>query len=535
VMFTPAPPLSAELDDGSYRPGATYELRLAGLPRPDAIRSLDGGRLQASLALPVQIARFDQAPTGLPAPLRPPPDDLPFLLRSANGLQRVPVDAPRLQLHFTVPVLPSSVRTGAFEVVRMRDLRTLAPRSARVVSSRLDAFLGSSVELDLGAGGIGAGGISDGSIGAGDLEPVLRAGDTVCVVVRSGDGGVCDLSGATLLLPPPPCSWEVVSGADLVLAEWPRSGEAFAAGDGLAPGFEVRAGTLRPKVRVEAGDGSLGVFCPQRDVVLQPGVPFDRGDGQLVASRGRDLPFLAIAIPAGVQVTLQAGSGGLCLRSCGDVRINGGLELRGPRAAATIVRTAVLPIERLIEATPLSIVAAGDIHLNGPVRSDPTSLGDGAPLLLASAGQIALAGELPVDTVLAVEGPVASERPAIRGPRGQSVAVATTFTYGLAAGAEVMVRAETPWRQLPADQDDALLRLRDADQGLLFAWQTAPADPLDPTRPDLTVGKVGRWNQGQDGSVLTFAPVAFVRCEISARLRFDRPLPRVREVRLVAR
>lgn len=409
VMFVPEPPLAADLDDGSYRPGSRNELRLAGLPLPDAIRSADGRRLSASLALPVQIARLDQAPAGLPAPLRPPGDDLPLRLRAPTVLQRARADEPRLQLHFTAPLLPRSVTPAAFEVIRMRDLRAIVPRAAHLYSSRLDALPGSSVEIDLG--GEVAGG-ADGDAG-------LRPGDFVSVTARTGADGVRDLRGNAVLPDSPPCWWEVVAGAELMVAEWPGPGDAFVAADGMAPGFELRGGLLQPKVRVEAGDGSLGVLRPKRDLVLQPGVPFDRGDGQMVMSRGTEFPFLAIAIPAGVTLTLEGGSVGMQLRCCGEVHIDGTLQVRGPRSTVAIGRAAVLPVRDLVEATPTSIVAALDIHVTGALRAD-AGAGEGAPLLLASAGIIHLAAELPVHTLLAVEALAPTERSAIRGQIGRA-------------------------------------------------------------------------------------------------------------------
>ena len=35
ISFVPTPPMSANLDDGSFRPGARYRLQLAGHPRPE--------------------------------------------------------------------------------------------------------------------------------------------------------------------------------------------------------------------------------------------------------------------------------------------------------------------------------------------------------------------------------------------------------------------------------------------------------------------------------------------------------------------
>ena len=39
VTFQPTPPVTAELNDGSFRPGGAYWLMVAGSPRPDAVRA----------------------------------------------------------------------------------------------------------------------------------------------------------------------------------------------------------------------------------------------------------------------------------------------------------------------------------------------------------------------------------------------------------------------------------------------------------------------------------------------------------------
>ena len=126
---------------------------VAGYPRHDAVRASDGRRLAAAVAFPVRVAGIDYRPVGLPAPLRPPMSELPFVLPPQYPpLQPVPANAPRLRLRFTLPVLPTTATADAFEVLLMRSpIETLMPRSVRVVPSRLpDDFPGSTVEIDLG-------------------------------------------------------------------------------------------------------------------------------------------------------------------------------------------------------------------------------------------------------------------------------------------------------------------------------------------------------------------------------------------------
>ncbi|MFM1873876.1 MAG: hypothetical protein RL398_3298, partial [Planctomycetota bacterium] len=82
VSFVPDPPLSPTLGDGSFAPGEQYELRIAGMPRPDAVRAADGRRLAEAVSLPFRAAARDEVPIGLVAILRPPAGDLPLLLHA---------------------------------------------------------------------------------------------------------------------------------------------------------------------------------------------------------------------------------------------------------------------------------------------------------------------------------------------------------------------------------------------------------------------------------------------------------------------
>lgn len=514
VTFQPEPPLTAELDDGSFRPGATYRLLVAGSPRPDAVRAADGRRLQAGTAFVVRIADRTGAPEGLPAPLRPPATDLPLLLRPHDvPPQQLPADAPRLRLHFSQPLLPASVVAAAFEVTLLRSrLEELVPRSVRVVTSRLDPFPGSAVEIDL-------------------VPSSLRNGDLICVSLRHGGPPLLDYAGNAPLSAPPQC-WIVVAGSSVALAEWPfRGDEVFVSDDPLLPAFEVRDGAIRPRVRVEAGDGSLGVFRPVRDTTLRPGLPFDRGDGEVVVSRGAEFPFLAIDVPAGVIVRVDASAGPVRLLACGSVQIAGMIELDG--APQLLPTQRYQPMRELATAAPIAVIAAGDVRVLGRLHALTTPPPDSTCLLLATAGRFLLRGDLPFQTMLAVES--GGERNAIDGSRGQSMLFATTFTYGVAPGADIPVRGATPWRQLPVDRDGGVLRLIDASPALQVAWQAAPAHSVRKGQPDLDLARVSRWEQAGDGELIATHAGAFVRLLLSAQLGGGRRLPRVRELRLCER
>jgi len=109
------------------------------------------------------------------------------------------------------------------------------------------------------------------------------------------------------------------------------------------------------------------------------------------------------------------------------------------------------------------------------------------------------------------------------------------FTYGVPVGADFPVRGVSPWRQLPGDRDGAVVHLRGAAADLQVSWQVAPPDAVRGDRPDLAVGRVGRWNVAADRSVLGAAASSFLRFELSARIISGRPLPRLDSLRLVSR
>lgn len=521
VAFHPVPPLTSELTDGSFRPGSTYRLLLAGSPRPDAIRARDGRRLRESVAFDLRTASLAERPMGLPAPLRPPAADVPFAMHAADFAQPLPAAQPRLQLHFSLPLLPSSVTPDAFEVTLLDGgrIEEIVPRRVRVVTWSLDALPGSSVELDLGA--------LPARRRGGEPRP-LRPGTLVNVSLRRGSTSVLDYGGRQPL--PGSSQWSVVPGGSLILAEWPAPDDVMAADDGLSPTFEARDGGIRPRVRKEAGNGQLGIFRPSTDTTLRAGAPFDRGDGTIVTSDGSDFPFLAVDVPAGVTVRLDASAGPVRLLSCGSVRVGGHVEIAAAPQPLP-ARRAQQPVRELIAAAPVAVLAAGEIEIQGRVSSHAGSAGDNTCLLLASAGGLDLrgmVGELPFHTMLAFE----TGGSAIQGARGQSVVFVATFSYGLADGADFVVQGVTPWRLLPPDREAGVAELVDASPGLEIRWQAAPRDPVRPTLPDLALGRVGRLQTVRDQEDIVASAGSFVRFALTARVRSEAPVPKVRELRI---
>jgi hypothetical protein len=195
-----------------------------------------------------------------------------------------------------------------------------------------------------------------------------------------------------------------------------------------------------------------------------------------------------------------------------------------------------MPAAELAADARITVLAAGDLILTGAVRSDGETPPDSSPLTLLCAGRMHLDGELPFHALLAVEVPPADQRePAIVGPRGQAIVMATSFTYGLAPTADLRLRGYTPWRQLPPDRDGGRLRLVGGEPGMGVAWQSAAADPLAVGEPDRRLGRQSQPQPVLDGDSIALGAGGFIRLELSARLLAGMPIPTVREVLLTDR
>ncbi|MBM4062495.1 MAG: hypothetical protein FJ265_15570 [Planctomycetes bacterium] len=522
VGFEPRPPFTAGLDDGSFLPDRSYRLLVAGYPRPDALRSAAGRRLAAAHAFEFRTA----ATVPGRAPLRPLATGLPFLLRNYDAPQSLPADAPRLRLHFTLPVLPGSATADSVCVQWLGTVNPvpIQPRSVRIVPSRLDEFPGSTVEVDLGP--------------VPQLEGMpgrpLRAGDLITVSVRSVRAPLCDYAGNPVVATVDPF-WTVVPGTSVALVAWPARDGGIAGDDPLLPGFESLSGLVRPRSRLEAGDGSLGVFRPRRDTVLRPGVPFDRGDGVEVQSRGAVFPFLAIDVPAGVTVRVDGGSSPVQLLACGGIRVDGTLVLAGPTVPLQVPRPGTA-VQDLLEAAPVALLAAGDVTVRGRIETAAAVPPQHSPLTLASAGRIHLFQELPYHTILAVE--QAQMEPAelaIVGLRGQVEATAAAFTYGVPPGARWIATGNSPWSVLPLDRDGGRLCVLGPSGGIRVRWQVALPDAVRKGEPDLTPARVGRPEAANDQDWVEAGAGSYVRFLLDGEVAAAAPLPSVREIRLVDR
>lgn len=523
VSFLPRPPLAADLSDGSFAPGRRYRVLLAGMPRPDAIRAADGRWLECAAVFEFRTAARETPGAAL---LRVPLPGLPFWLVEPEVPQQVAVDAPLLRLRFTAPVAPWSVQPNALLVRRYGNpIEAIMPSRVRLVVGAGEEPPGCALEIDL------TGPLRDAQ---GQLVRPLRAGDLLSVSLGATAAPLRDYSGTPVFATIEPC-WTVVTGGAVARLQWPSADAGPLASDGVLPGFEVHGGLMVPKARTETGSGKLGLFRPLRSTRIAPGEPFDRGDGVMVAAVDGRLEFLAIDIPAGVVVTVDATTAPMRLLAVGGARIAGELQVRASPQTARRLRPGA-PVEDAIESAPVALAVAGDLVVAGRVVGPTELAADSVALCLASAGRVELLTDLPFNTLLAVGADDdVDSGPAIRGSRGQATVVGVSFTRGVPHDARWTATASSDWLQVPADLTQVWLEVLDGTPEFLVRWQEAPPDPVRARLPDLSPGKASRWLPVQPHEPVALAPRSFVRFTVAADVAAGMPLPGLRAVRVVER
>ena len=532
VTFEPRPPLHPSLEDGSLRPGREYRLRVAGFPRIDCIRGASGQRLAVGLQKTFRTADQSTKPSSLPAPLRPIGDgQLPFLVVGPGAEPTLPVDSPRLRLRFSLPVLPQSLTVDAFQVLLVRPASgtgsrpvELLPIDVRVAS--IDDLQGCTVELNLGSRPLSRDGVAQ----------ALQPGDFVFVKFPSGERSVRDYGDRELQSPPASLCWTVVEGAAAVVLQWPTPDESWLSGPDLAtPGFELLHGSLQPLVRVEGGDGSLGVFRPTKDTRLVPGVMVDRGDGTLVASKGNVFPFAAIDIPKGVTVAVDARFAPVQLLALGRAKVAGRIVIEGQSTNAPPPLGWRGDLATICASTAVAIVAVGGIEIGGDegevgaaVVASPAATG--APLALISAGPVDVHAPIP-RTILARERTIGSSASWVE----RCISVQVPLTQGLPAGVEAKAQGWTSFRLLPTMVQALTFHRSGSDAGVRVEWQAANPDPARTDQPDADPARIAAFREATEGSTLALPSGSFVRLRFEARVKGGEPLPRIQSVSVLDR
>ena len=377
LTWRPLPLTSPDLGDGSLVPGERHELVLSGFPRPDALRSVEGGQLEATLRHGFEAVSAEADPAlldlsmdpGRCEPLRPR-GVLPggvAVLRTADPLV----------LECAEPLDPTSVRSADFWVevdpaspgprgsaagealpVRVRLLRNEPFRSRTAAPCAELEFL-PEVPLEDGA-------------------YLLRSQPRPQLCDMGGNLAIQDLDNPVL------ARFRVVStargtGADMRLE--------FLSDERLSPQPVPWAdGTAR-----WSGDGSLRVGFPAAAGTGE--------DGAVVLTADADLPSRVMAqqllVPQGQGLRLEGHDGLLLLQAQGTLRLSGDLVREGTGSAHEAIPRAA-PGTRLSEWLAAAVeadspwtvlVAGGDLVVEGELRVD-------TPLVLVAGGRVRVLGSV---------------------------------------------------------------------------------------------------------------------------------------------
>lgn len=420
VTFLPTAPRNADLSDGSFQPGGHYRIQIVGYPRRNAVRARDGRLLRASVERAFRVE----------GSFVPPEADQPFhLLMPMDAAPVFAVGHPRIRLHYSLPVLPSSVTPDAFEVLVLRVGSDQAQRAPAPVAATVESAVvpglpaelqpppGATVELTLRPP-IG-GPFEPGDVvyvrGAED-QPILDYGE------RPAHGN------PDLRLP-----WRVVEDGDLVAVRWLGQPGYLRGDQPEDPGLVVNTlGEARPGCFLEMGTRSE-VWS------LEP--------GESLEIRGAELQAGAVRIPPGAEVRWNpSGGAGAVLRVRGEVRIGGTLRIVGGPPRRSLQSGGTYGEADLLGGCGLAVFCGGVFRLEAGGRIEVVDPSGAAPLAVVAHGGLELRGALPEGTVL---GQVGVGRLRIRGTAKDPVLVQVSLTPGVAGAAPQTISAWTPWERVP--------------------------------------------------------------------------------------
>ncbi len=454
LRFSPIPPVTRELRDGSLSLGGSYRLEIIGWPTSYGIRSRAGRPLEHSLSVSFEVPR-DPTDLGFPSPFVPVGvGEEPFTLDVSHGRPlRMAADEPVLDLHFTLPPRPDRVTADAFVFVDLEvgsdSEREIIPESVVVLAERSpwSRHYGSTVRVRFRP------------------DQGIEAGDDIYLMFRSEPDRVLRDYGDRPLVPSvAPLKVEIDPGSRARLKDFEIASLDLEPMADVGLGFELADGRIRPRARIEAGTGRDGDFHPTVDTVLDGSTP--REDG----SRARELHFRDFVVPADVTVRL-VGAEGLRILVTHEVRIEGRIVLEDAARAIPWTAGEHPGFAALVEASGVAIVTAGRIVVaEGAVLEHVGELMDGAsPCTLIAAAGIQLGDRVPPRTVVAVE-----EGATISGRGAGLIRLAVQMTSGVPEGTQLRAGSWTGWLALPPQHIGRIeVLLDDPDDGLQGWLQAA--------------------------------------------------------------
>lgn len=522
VIFTPLAPVQRDLSGGSFRPRGRYQVQIMGFPRAHAVRAMSGRRLPQTHFLDLQAVAADPSPAGYPSPFVPVGiGEEPLQL--ARPLEMAAASH-RLEMHFTLPILPESLRPEAFRIFRIladSSAQELQPRSVRILPEAAEPGLhyGSSVELQFSAEEI---------FDPQDLLGLALFGE----IQDEGDPRPLRDYRRRAITRPSVQAVKLRPGSRVALLDLDLSTiPALHSPDSTKLAFESASIGAQPLTRVESGSGQDGIFRPDADLVLEAGKPYLlQGKTYRVPESG-DLQFMDVEIPAGVTLTLRSTQpGGMILRSCRGIKIDGRLRIEAPNSSwslAEIHAAGRLPsLERLLEESFVSLVAAADIDIQGRVESY-LDLGAGSPLTMICAGRMHLHGSLAPQVVLVPDDPSL-----LSGAVESPIPVPQSMGLGKHPGAEFEAEAYTDWFPLGARNSSQIqFELQGMEGDLEVHAQLAPPHPVRDGEPHVDAETWRQPAKLSTGGVLDATSGWFMRFRLRVRIRAaDETLPSLRRI-----
>ena len=321
LAFEPIPPRKPDLSDGSFVPGKRYRLELAGFPRSNALRGRAGEILMKAPRKEFRILTSADLPDGVGTEFRP--EDRghahfqPLLPVKALDGGRV------LELSFSRPLYPPSVRTDAFRLVRQLGMTEIALRRVEILGRAGSAGPGTVVRL----------------YPARPLSPGLYR-----LYFPPGSQGVLDYGGQFLLVPSTlPGQQLLPQGGVLIFAVEEQGLSAPFEADlrVRAPVFAMDPAGVKLPVELQGGlelttsglrypdlgfddFSSRGAFVGQGDAMI---LGSERRLGKEPKKLGNRWDFDSFDVPEGCRVVVELDRD-LDIRVAGTLRIDGELLFR---------------------------------------------------------------------------------------------------------------------------------------------------------------------------------------------------------------
>ena len=375
LLFTPEPVLAFDLDDGGYLPDTTYEVELAGFPRPDGLRGRSGAPLERSLSWEFKTVTVSEPRSGFVFEDASLDRGLPVVLATSTVAPGEPI-----VLEGEEPVDPSTL--FAVDFVLRRKLPRSPEGPVRSLGPPIPLRVGLADNRDKRAPG------EPGQTTRIELLPLQRLaeGETYWLQVDPRFLRLRDFGGHPVRVFAPrggPLLIEVSPFPSGVPRVHPTFTETFIDAE------------LRSAEPVAGVDGTVHWATSGRAEIRFPAAAGTGAAGHVVLGEREtesDVQATDLHLPAGGVCALSNEPGPVVLRAQGALRIEGILRRTAGRGApqSPLFRKGETLSDWLVRARSddldcTVLIAGGDLVIEGRVEVD-------GPLLLAAGGRIRSAG-----------------------------------------------------------------------------------------------------------------------------------------------